>query len=368
MASNQDALAEFLTACMEVESTSGAEAPFARWLGQRLEAEGWKVTLSPLPGESAEKRLNLWAHPAGTTPRAPVVLCTHMDTVPPHIPPSREGDLVRGRGSCDAKGQIVAMVEASRRVRERGITNVGLLFVAGEETDHAGAAAIGDLGLAGLGLQEPPALVVIGEPTCSRFVKAQKGTLCLRLEARGKAAHSAYPERGESATEHLLDGLALLRAEIGKIAVDPDLGATTANIGILQGGVATNVIPAAAHALVMLRTTSHSLSLAELLHSKVVGDTPGPLALTTERSSDPQRLMVPAGANDGPRTDVVAFNTDAAWLRPLDAPLALFGPGDIEVAHGKDEHISLAELEAAVDVLVNVIEASVKSSPSEGSP
>lgn len=359
MASNQDALAEFLSACMSVESTSGAEAPFARWLGQRLEADGWQVSLSPLPGESAEKRLNLWAHPAGTTPRAPLVLCTHLDTVPPHIPPSRDGDLVRGRGSCDAKGQIVAMVEAGRRVREHGISDLGLLFVAGEETDHAGAAAIGAASLTGLGLQGPPVLVVIGEPTCSRFVKAQKGTLCLRLEARGKAAHSAYPERGESATEHLLDGLARLRAEIGDIPVDPDLGATTANIGILQGGVATNVIPAAAHARVMLRTTSHSRALAQRLHSKVVGDTPGPLTLTTERSSDPQRLVVPAGAPAGPRTAVVAFNTDAAWLRSLEAPLALFGPGDIEVAHGKDEHISLAELEAAIDVLVNVIEANV---------
>ncbi len=346
----------FLQEAMRIDSTTGHEGPFAAWVAERLAELGLPAELSAVAGASLEDRANVWSRPEATGDAAlPLVLCTHLDTVPPFIPPGAEEDRITGRGSCDAKGQIAVMIAAALELRRRGAPEPGLLFVAGEENDHKGAASVRDAGLAGLGLSAPPGLIVIGEPTVCRFVRAQKGIMPLTVEATGKAAHSAYPERGESATEKLLDALEGLRAAVRALPVDDELGPTTANIGIIEGGVAPNVIPASARAVVLLRTTSPSETIIAALEAAVGAS--ATVRVDRHRMSDPLRFVLPAGAHGEPEEPVVGFNTDGPYLAPLGSPMALYGAGDIKVAHGKDEHVPRDEVTRAIDVLVRVGEA-----------
>ena len=136
-------------------------------------------------------------------PRPELVFSTHMDTVPPFIPSSETPDRIYGRGSCDAKGIIVAQIAAAEKLKAEGI-HVGLLFLVGEERDSQGAQTAN---------QDPRGakFLINGEPTENRIALASKGTLRVEVVATGKMAHSAYPELGESAIEKLLDALENVR-------------------------------------------------------------------------------------------------------------------------------------------------------------
>jgi len=262
-----------------------------------------------------------------------VTLSTHLDTVPPFIP-SREDDVfIWGRGACDVKGIIAAMVCAAERLLEQGVRNFGLLFVVGEEKNSAGAfhAARHPRG---------SRFLINGEPTENRLAVGSKGALRYEIRAGGRMAHSAYPELGESAIEKLLDALQRIRAI--PLPEDPLLGRSTLNIGQISGGRAPNVIPDSAEAALMFRLVGDPEPLRKAVQAAVAG-----LAEAREI------LCIPAlklGALDGFETTVVAFTTDipafgGAWGEPY-----LIGPGSIHLAHTSEERIPKAQLVEAIGI------------------
>ncbi len=312
---------------MAIDSTSGSERHLTAAFGDALVARGWVLTRIPAP----DGRENLLAT-SGSGPY--VTLSTHLDTVPPFIPPTRAGSRLLGRGACDAKGIAAAMLVAAERLRAAGLS-IALLCVVGEETTHDGAHAANEWAVANA---FPSVALVNGEPTESTLALGTKGAMRVILRTVGEAAHSAYPHLGRSATRSLVHLLSELDAL--ELPVDALLGATTINIGRLAGGVADNVVAPSAEARLMARLVTSPDEMWERLQRWVAG------RAVLERSIEvpPVRL----GSLPGFPTSVVAFATDIpampAWGRPY-----LFGPGSIHVAHRDDEFIEIAELSAAVD-------------------
>ena len=313
---------------IDIDSTTGREAEAGRVLAGWLRGRGWTVTEQPVDGD----RVNVLA----TREPPVVVLSTHYDCVPPFFPSSVRDGVIFGRGSCDAKGILAAQVAAAERLAAEGERRVGLLFVVGEErgSDGARAAARSPVG---------SRFLVNGEPTDNRLGIATKGTARFVLTATGRAAHSAYPERGESAIEKLVDAIAALRA-IGWPS-DPVLGETTYSVGLISGGVAPNVVPPEASAEVMFRTVGDVDVIARLL---------APLErwVSVARGVyiDPIRFHTVPGVESA----VFSFGTDVPFLSSWGRPL-LMGPGSIHVAHTDHEHVAIAELEQAVERYVRVV-------------
>jgi acetylornithine deacetylase len=255
-----------------------------------------------------------------------------MDTVPPFFASSEDDENIYGRGACDAKGIIAAMIAAAENLLERGTRNFGLLFVVGEERNSAGAEVAS---------RQPRGVryLINGEPTESKVALGSKGILRYELVASGKMAHSAYPHLGDSAIEKLLDALEAIRHI--SLPADPVLGKTTLNIGTITGGRAPNIIPDEAKAELAIRLVGDG-SDVDLMLRDAIGD----------RAELRKILSLPAmqfAALDGFPTSVVAFTTDIPVLAPSWGEPFLFGPGSIHVAHTLQEKISKRELLAAVD-------------------
>src|SRR5512146_2867501 len=236
---------------IDIESTTGREDAAAEFLAQHLEKACYVVERMPV----AEGRFNIVATPSRNSTPA-LFFSTHIDTVPPFIPSREDDSNIYGRGSCDAKGIIAAQVAAAEQLRTSG-TECGLLFVVGEERDSLGATVANQHA-------RGSNFLVNGEPTDNRLAVASKGALRVEVTAHGKMAHSAYPELGESAIEKLLDALQALRAM--EFPHNPDIGPSTMNIGIIEGGRATNVIPDFAKAQILFRQVGPS----EVLRNKIV--------------------------------------------------------------------------------------------------
>lgn len=323
-----------LAGWIDLASTTGQEHAFVDELARFFTARGWFVARQPV----VAGRDNLLVTAAeGVAPR--VLFSTHVDTVPPHLPFVRDGEKLRGRGACDTKGGLVAMALAAEALRTReDPAGVGLLLVVGEEVDHCGAIAAERMALQGV------RHVVLCEPTCNRLVSHQKGLLKVRVVARGRAAHSAFPERGESAVDPLLDFLDAARRSAWP--THPVLGPTTLNIGLISGGVAANVLAPHAEAVLMVRLVGPSEVVLETLERYL-----GPaLSLEVLTRAEPQTLHVPAG--DWPTT-TASFNSDAVHLA-VHAPVTMVGPGDIERAHSDDEHITRQELADGIQLYVEL--------------
>ena len=231
---------------IDIESVTGKEGAAAAFLASYLEELGYVVERMPVEGE----RFNVFAKPANVDQPA-LVFSTHIDTVPPFLPSREDADNIYGRGACDAKGIIAAQIAACERLRKGG-KSAGLLFVVGEERDSLGAAVAN---------QNPRGsqFLVNGEPTDNRIALASKGALRVEVTAHGRMAHSAYPELGESAIDKLLDALQALRAM--PLPHNPEIGSSTVNIGIIEGGRATNVIPDFAKAQLLYRLVGPSQEL-----------------------------------------------------------------------------------------------------------
>lgn len=320
-------IADKLAGFMQIDSTSGREAAFLEALEAELSTLGFACDRQ----EVAPNRWNLLAR-RSEAPR--FVYSTHVDTVPPFLPPRREDGIIYGRGACDTKGGIVAMLEAGKRLTAAGAKDFGYLFVVGEEVDHCGAKAARTLGLR-------TGRIILCEPTENHVVSAQKGMIKLAVEAEGKAGHSAYPDRGVSAVHRLLDFLTRLRAH--EWPSHDLLGPTTVNVGVIEGGVAANVFAPSARAEVLMRTVSDTEPLVQWIRDEASA-IPG-LVATVTTSNDPV-FYDPPGDVD---TTTVAFNTDATYLGEI-APVWLVGPGDIKVAHSDHEHIDLAQLAQGIDL------------------
>jgi acetylornithine deacetylase len=320
---------------IDIESITGNE----RAAGEAVFAE-----LASLAGRyngSAERmevepgRFNVYAHWGNPV----VTLSTHIDTVPPFFPSREDEENVWGRGACDAKGIIASMVCAVEECLAAGRRGIALLFVVGEERNSVGAYHAA---------QQPcgSKFLINGEPTENKLAVGSKGALRYEILARGRMAHSAYPELGESAIEKLLDALAAVRRV--ELPADPILGKSTLNIGIIAGGRAPNVIPDEARAELLIRLVDDGESTREAIRQAVEG-----------KAEAREVLCIPAlhlGSLPGMETTVVAFTTDipafnGKWGQPY-----LAGPGTIHVAHTDREHIAKRDLRGAITMYKIMIE------------
>ena len=292
---------DFFHRILSVDSTSGKEAELADMLSVELAAPGRKVDVFEV-GDGTRNVLVSWGTPK-------VIFCTHLDTVPPYIPPTftdkalqrrdtrlsevfnenRSSDVTHrterdgmplgavsgadwgcdsayaeGRGTCDAKGQIFAMYEACKDLEERGCTDFGLLLLAGEETGSFGAKAFNALvsehhsvilnEVKDLSIED--VWLIVGEPTDNCMASAAKGTKSFEVTFTGQACHSGYPENGQSAIMHFNDFVNALRSIV--FPVDPVLGETTWNIGKLSSDNPQNILSDRLTCRVYFRTTFDS--------------------------------------------------------------------------------------------------------------
>jgi acetylornithine deacetylase len=322
-------LFELTRALVDIESTTNREQAVADFLFAQLSflaarSSGRLERMAVEPNR--DNIFACWGQPI-------VTLSTHMDTVPPFFPSLEDADFIWGRGACDAKGIIAAMMAAVEKLLDSGVTNVGLLFVVGEERNSAGAkvAAVNPRGAR---------FLINGEPTENQLALGSKGALRFEITAHGKLAHSAYPELGHSAIHSLLDVLRTIR--LIALPEDPLLGPSNLNIGTIAGGRAPNVVADHAQAEIMFRTVGDPAEIRQAV-----------LAAAAGRAEAREVLHTPAmhlSVFDGLPTTVVAFATDiptfdGAWGRPF-----LIGPGSIHLAHTAEERIPKQQLSDAVDI------------------
>jgi acetylornithine deacetylase len=308
---------------VDIESTTGREAAAGAWLSRFLQGLGYRVTEQPVAGGRFNVFARLDAAPA-------VVFSTHYDCVPPFFPSREEGGLIFGRGACDAKGVLAAQVAAAEALREAGETRIALLFVVGEERGSDGARLANEHSPDGV------RFLVNGEPTDNRLGAATRGILRVRLHTDGRAAHSSFPELGESAIDKLLDALMVLRGVA--LPDDPLLGRTHYTVGLIEGGVAPNVVSPHASAELTFRTVGDGAAVREAM--RVVES-----LVKIEHILDIPaiRLYTLPGFD----TAVFPYTTDVPLLGRWGTPL-LVGPGSIHVAHTDEEHLAIDELHAAV--------------------
>ena len=312
---------------MNIPSVSGDEEAVGFYLRDYLRSLGWTVELQAV----SENQNNVIAY-LNETPR--VFLSTHIDTVPPFIEASEDDEKIYGRGACDAKGIIAAQITAAEQLRKEGIEDIGLLYTVEEERTSSGAKAANQHPLAA-----KCEFMINGEPTDNDLAIGSKGTFRLMIKTDGKAAHSAYPEQGDSAIEKLHDILEDIRHT--KFPNDEFFGDTTVNIGTIEGGVALNVIPPQAEAGLAIRLTTPKEPIFEALKN-VVRDR-GEIEILS--CSEPVKMLAVEGFNH----KVVRFTTDIPYLTNWGQPL-LLGPGSILVAHTKDEFVLKKDLEEAVNL------------------
>lgn len=318
---------------IDVPSTSGDEKQAGALVETTLRSLGFECRRQDV----SEERFNLFAT---TGRRARVILCSHLDTVPPFFPSREDEASIYGRGACDTKGIIAAMIAAGQQLLEAGVGDFGFLFVVGEETDSIGAKVANEV-MAGVGSE----FVVVGEPTESRYVRASKGSCTCTIGFRGVAAHSAYPERGDSAIVKMMRAIERIYAT--GWGEHPILGRATANVGVVRGGAKANIIPAEAEADMLFRTVEPPAAVVERLREVIA---PFDGEVLGWYGNDPTFMAVPPGAD----AVVVGFNTDIPHLSNLGTPL-LFGPGSILDAHGSNERIGKKELLDAVGVYVALV-------------
>jgi acetylornithine deacetylase len=307
---------------VDIDSTTGREGDCVLWMATLLSDAGYGVVEQVVDGP----RRNIFAGFG----QADVVLSTHLDCVPPFFPSHLDGETLFGRGACDAKGIAACQVAAVEALRREGITSVGLLFVVGEERGSDGAKQAQSLACGSK-------FLINGEPTDNRLGIGTRGALRYNLRARGRAAHSSFPELGESAIEKLIDALLMLRKM--EMPEHPVLGRTHYTVGLIKGGVAPNVIPFEAEAEVMFRTVAD----VEGLRASLARLTP---LVTLEEILDVPPVMMPT--IPGFETATFPYTTDIPFLSDWGTPL-LYGPGSIHVAHTDNEHIKVADLKRAVD-------------------
>ena len=361
---------------LNIDSTSGRERELADFLAERLQTSKCRLErfdVESMAGQAADEvgcpqnLLFSWGEPK-------VLFCTHLDTVPPYISPvcTREetdekfSTVVRGRGTCDAKGQIFAMYEACLELERRGYDGFGLLLLAGEEIGSFGAKAFRDA--------HPGAeWVVVGEPTDNYMASAAKGTKSFEVTFTGEAFHSGYPQYGRSAILMFNDFVNALRS-IG-FPQDEILGDTTWNIGKLSSDNPQNILSDELTCRVYFRTTFESDEMVCNIMKNIAGPQArlrfgrpqvqdGSDIVAKEVAPWQKAMSVVAFGGDSPtRFEVldgfpskpVAFGSDAPQLTNCPKKI-LCGPGSILVAHRDDEHIALAELEKAVQNYIDIYE------------
>jgi acetylornithine deacetylase len=359
---------DFFHELLRIDSTSGKERKVAEWLAERLHGM-FPASNRPLlrVDEVGDGTLNLlltWGEPK-------IVFCSHLDTVPPYIPPTFSEERIAGRGSCDAKGQVFALVEACKRLAEEGRSNFGLLLLAGEETGSWGAKAFAKTGF-------KAEYLVVGEPTDNCMVSASKGTKSFDLKFTGVPFHSGYPQYGVSAVDLFVDFVNALKAK--DFGTDPLLGETTWNIGLVHSDNPQNILSPELTCRLYFRTTfvsdeavtqwmneapdvlSDGRSQPAMTEGTVSGQSPSVIpGLTRNLIVTPRGGDTPARywTVEGLPSKSVAFGSDAPHLTNF-VHKAICGPGSITVAHRDDEHVRVADLATAVEQYLALYRAATK--------
>ena len=331
---------DFFQELLNFDSTSGKEWEVAEWLVRTL-PDMFPPSHRPdiRADEVGDGTINLlftWGEPK-------IVFCSHLDTVPPYIAPTvipgPTGNLeeVRGRGACDAKGQVFSMITACQKLAEEGCTNYGLLLLAGEETGSWGAKAFAKTGF-------KADYLVVGEPTDNCMVSASKGTKSYDLKFTGEAFHSGYPDQGVSAVDLFLEFMNKLNAQ--DFGIDPVLGATTWNVGLLKSDNPQNILSPELTCRLYFRTTSVSDKAVQEWMEKAQNER---LAITPRGGDTPAKYWTV----DALPSKWVAFGSDAPHLTNFKHK-AICGPGSIAVAHRDDEHVLVADLKTAVEQYITL--------------
>ncbi|MHB1935236.1 MAG: M20/M25/M40 family metallo-hydrolase [Acidobacteriaceae bacterium] len=326
---------------VDIESISENEAAVGHFLSGHLQRHGFQVEKMPVPHSAERERFNVYAGVSSDPPD--VVLSTHMDTVPPFFSSREDDQYIYGRGSSDAKGIIAAQVVAAERLRALGL-RVGLLFLVGEERGSHGAK---------IANQHPRGsrFLINGEPTDNRLALASKGVLNAVVRAHGKMAHSAYPELGDSAIHKLVPVLdRLLHMPLPS---DPEVGPSTLNIGLIEGGHAPNVIADEASATILVRLVGPSDKIRASLQDALGGD--AELDVTLEIPFQKFKRI------EGLPTMIAAFTTDVPALSNWGEPV-LLGPGSIHVAHTPNERLAKQEQLEAIELYIQVVHRLVQES------
>ncbi|KAI1336387.1 hypothetical protein F5Y15DRAFT_205468 [Xylariaceae sp. FL0016] len=331
MASSTDSgkVIDLLKTLMNIESTSEKELEIGIYLEQYMQSLGY--TVERIPISKGSTRHNVYAY-LGQQRKNRLLVTAHMDTVPPHIPFSIDGDVIRGRGACDDLGPMVAQIFAMEELRTEGKLKEGdasFLFVVGEEKGGPGMIAANDMGLtweAG----------IFAEPTEGKLGKGHKGNLVFELIAHGKACHSGYPHLGKSATLALIRALTDLSAATWPVS--ELLGPSTLNIGKISGGEGYNIVAPSATALCSIRIAADLAGTKKTVSDVLAKHEDVELKFSFEY---PETLL--EWQFEGFDAAPMAYGTDVPRLRG-DHRKVLYGPGSILVAHGKDEHIKTSEL------------------------
>ena len=373
----------FFKELLSIDSTSGKERKVAEWLAGRLPGMFSTANQPALRvDEVGDGTLNLlltWG-----TPR--IVFCSHLDTVPPYIPPifpegvflsepslrdpsqgkpwappsyvaeggHRFGEehplrndadaQIKGRGSCDAKGQVFAIVEACKRLAEAGKTDFGMLLLAGEETGSWGAKAFAKTDFRA-------EYLVVGEPTDNCMVSASKGTKSFDLKFTGEPFHSGYPQYGVSAVDLFVEFVNALKAK--DFGMDPILGETTWNIGLVHSDNPQNILSPELTCRLYFRTTFVSDEAVQAWMAEAQSNR---LAVTPRGGDTPARYWT---VEDLPSKSV-AFGSDAPHLKNFTHK-AICGPGSITVAHRDDECVRVSDLATAVEQYLTLYSAAMST-------
>lgn len=369
----------------EIESISNAEQEVGEFLVEYLESHEFTVEKQEVAfdddaeGDSDKPRFNVFAYPSGGDAEVDVILTTHIDTVPPHIPykltanettNKREDILISGRGTVDAKAGVAAQtIAAIQYLEDNQNAKVGLLFVVSEESSGAGMIAFSDSDFNPD--PTPYKAFIFSEPTNEKLASGHKGMLSLSVNVTGVAGHSGYPWLSESAVSAALpilsrlDVLGNTSVEDGGLPRNDKYGESTVNIGTIDAGAASNVVPASAVADISIRLADGTPDEAEKIIRKAVKEVCEDneideerveVTFNTEEGYAPVELE--AGV-DGFETEVMHYGTDIPGLEikgDADVKLYLYGPGSIMVAHGVDEALTVGELEASVDAFKKLIE------------
>ena len=321
-----DFLHDFTLKLMAIDSTTGNEYRLADYLTTNFKPHGAKIEIQQV----SKKQKNLffkWGNPK-------IIFCTHLDTVPPHIAPSKKDGIIYGRGACDAKGQIAVMYETCRQLYKENQKDFGLLLLADEEKKSGGAKVANKL-ITGCNY------IIVGEPTENKLIMAAKGISSLEVTISGKAAHSGYPENGESAVENFR--LFLNKLSKIKFSHDKLLGKTTYNIAQLKASNPINVIPDKLTCKILFRTT---FATHNIIQEKIKTLGAKNIKLCFIHNNPPMNFFTVAGF----KTGIVSFGSDAPTLNKLGKCL-LYGPGNILTAHTKFEQIKVSDLEKSVKQL-----------------
>ncbi len=322
-------LFELLKALIDIPSPSGKEHIISDFLEDFLKDMGLEIYLQDV----GSGRKNIFAYKGEPL----IVLSTHTDVVSPHIGYSEDDEFIYGRGACDAKGVLACQIKSIERLIEAGEDDIGLLFVVGEEYGSDGARKAAEI-------PNRCVYLICGEPTENRLASCTKGALRFELIARGRAAHSAYPEEGDSAIEKLIN----ICHDLLKLRLPSEdrFGLTTLNIGVVKGGTHSNVIPALAKAEVMIRTATDSNSIKRCIES-VVKDR---AEIEYHFETEPVSLMTMPGFEHAK----MSYTTDIPLLKNWGLPL-LIGPGSPLSAHSDNERVSKDQLKKGVELYTRLI-------------